>query len=58
MNDLLDQPLHTVARQLMTQAPFDLRWPRTPATVVRGPRIGITRAVDLPWRFGLAGSRS
>ncbi|OEO30529.1 3-methyladenine DNA glycosylase [Devosia insulae DS-56] len=42
---------------LMIDAPpFQFRPAESPRPVVIGPRIGITKAADLPWRFGIAGS--
>jgi DNA-3-methyladenine glycosylase len=39
------------------EPPFELRAPRTEPEVVAVPRVGITRAADLPWRYAAAGSR-
>jgi len=41
----------------LERPPFELR-PRTgDVELVTGTRIGITKAVERPWRYGLAGSR-
>ena len=41
----------------LDRAPFDLRARHDKPQIVTGPRIGITKAVEKPWRFGLKGSR-
>jgi DNA-3-methyladenine glycosylase len=42
----------------LSRDPFLLLPPAgEPPAVVVGPRIGITKAVDRPWRFSAAGSR-
>lgn len=41
----------------LDRAPFQLQSREGPVTVVSSARIGITRGVETPWRFLLAGSR-
>jgi len=41
----------------LDEPPFDLHARPAPVEVVTGRRIGITRAADRPWRYGLADSR-
>jgi DNA-3-methyladenine glycosylase len=37
--------------------PFRIAPRQAPVEIVTGPRIGLTKAVDLPWRYGVKGSR-
>ena len=41
----------------LDRAPFKVFSATEPATVIAGPRIGISKAMEVHWRFGLAGSR-
>jgi DNA-3-methyladenine glycosylase len=41
----------------LDKPPFELRARSRKPEIVAGVRIGITKAADLPWRFGLKGSR-
>jgi DNA-3-methyladenine glycosylase len=41
----------------LDEPPFKLEARERKPELVRGTRIGITKAAELPWRYGLAGSR-
>ena len=41
----------------LDRPPFELRERRGDPELVVGTRVGITKAADRPWRYGLAGSR-
>jgi len=41
----------------LDQAPFKVLATAEPVVVARGPRIGIRKAMEIHWRFGLEGSR-
>lgn len=41
----------------LAEPPFLLEPATAAVAVIAGPRIGISRAREVPWRFGLAGSR-
>jgi DNA-3-methyladenine glycosylase len=41
----------------LDRPPFELRPREVEPEIVAGTRIGITRAAEQPWRYGLAGSR-
>ncbi|MBI3705613.1 MAG: DNA-3-methyladenine glycosylase [Rhizobiales bacterium] len=42
---------------VLDRAPFELRARQHKPEIVIGPRIGISKAVDHPWRYGMKGSK-
>ena len=48
---------HAQNGMALNQPPFELFAAEGKVEVVAGPRIGITKAADLPWRYGEKGSR-
>ena len=48
---------HAMNGHRLDRAPFKVMAALHQVEVVTGPRIGISKAMDVAWRFGLAGSR-
>jgi DNA-3-methyladenine glycosylase len=48
---------HALNGARLDRPPFTVLAGDAPAECLVGPRIGISKAVDVPWRFGLAGSK-
>ncbi len=55
LDDALDAATHgpVIWRDAALAAQVGIDLPLEPSRVLVGPRIGITKAVDLPWRFGV-----
>lgn len=49
--------VHAMNGCRLDRAPFRVLAAEGPCEVVTGPRIGISKAAEVPWRFGLAGSK-
>lgn len=47
---------HNFNGMSLSKPPFELIPAKKSVDVICGPRIGISKAVDVPWRFGLSGS--
>jgi len=47
----------TAISGLAARAPFELRARAAKPEIAVGPRIGISKAVEHPWRYGLKGSK-